>query len=99
MRYLEAGMAVFFFIALLAITTYLGWGCEQMRKGFNNHRQDKEPIFTSTGSLDRRQVKLWRWVFVCLETVLITLLSIGAIQSSRGYTHLASFTHPMGVTV
>lgn len=92
-------MEIFFFIGLFAVTGYLGWGCERMRKGINNHRRDQEAVSACTERPDRRQVKLWRWVFVCCETFLITILSISGIQSSRGYKYLDFFSHPIRASI
>ena len=42
---------------------------------------------------------VWRWIFLCCETSLITLLVVENIQSYCGYRYIDDLYHPIGAWI
>jgi hypothetical protein len=46
------------------------------------------------------RLRIWNWIFVCAQTIALTLMAIFLIQTSRGYKTIDTFYHPIaGPTV
>lgn len=45
------------------------------------------------------RLRIWNWIFLCAQTVVVTLVVVSAVQANRGYKYIDIASYPITGTI